>query len=222
MTTSTQHTRFISISGNIGCGKSSLLKRLQNNFDVCVEPEPVHEWGEWLQMFYLNPKQYAMGLQLKILMSFKDLFNKHRELNTSQPVLVERSPIEGLRVFANALVDADTGEPVFTSMELDLLQQLVSYIGWVPHTYIYLRTTPSVCVARIQSRNIHVEQNISHDYINKLHDKYELLFSPFLARTETLGSKQVFVVDADDTQDAVFQKVSALLQKSGLINCDRI
>ena len=48
------------------------------------------------------------------------------------------------------------------------------------------------------------------------------LFSPFLARTETLGSKQVFVVDADDTQDAVFQKVSALLQKSGLINCERI
>jgi deoxyadenosine/deoxycytidine kinase len=209
-----KQTRFISISGNIGCGKSSLLSRLKSNFNISVEPEPVTDWGEWLRMFYLDPKRHALGLQVKILLCFRELLNNNGGRDKSIPVLFERSPIEGVRVFARTL--DHTKQPVLSSMEINLLEELVSVIGWVPHTYIYLRTTPAKCLERIKLRNIGVEQNISQDYITDLHDKYEDLFAN--NPVGTIVPYQIIVVDADDTQEAVYQKVSGLLVENEWFN----
>jgi hypothetical protein len=50
----------ISIEGIIGCGKTKLLKYLENISEVEVVPEPVENWKNWhgeniLDFFYRNP-----------------------------------------------------------------------------------------------------------------------------------------------------------------------
>ena len=205
---SERRSPFITISGNIGCGKSTLLMRLKENFPIVVVPEPIEDWGDWLRMFYLNPDKSALGLQVKILTSFKEILDKHKDENV--PVIVERSPIEGIEVFAKTLLDSN----VLSSMDIDLLHELIKYCGWVPRAYIYLQTTPSKCMERIHSRNRGVESNISEDYVAKLHEKYEDLFIG-----ESLRNKDdVFIIDADDTQETVYHKVAALLAENNFFN----
>ena len=192
---------FITITGNIGCGKSTLLTRLKENFPIVVVPEPIEDWGDWLRMFYLNPDKSALGLQVKILTSFKEILDKHKDEGI--PVIVERSPIEGIEVFAKTLLDSN----VLSGMDIDLLHELLKYCGWAPRVYIYLQTTPSKCMERIHSRNRGVESNISEDYVAKLHEKYEDLF----IGESLFRSDHVFIIDADDTQETVYHKVAAML-----------
>lgn len=48
----------VSLEGNIGCGKSSVLKRLaEEPFRFPVVPEPVEEWWPLLQRFYDDPRR---------------------------------------------------------------------------------------------------------------------------------------------------------------------
>ena len=46
--------------GNIGCGKSSILKMIQNNnpIEMNVYNEPLHDWSKWLTLFYSDMKKY--------------------------------------------------------------------------------------------------------------------------------------------------------------------
>jgi deoxyadenosine/deoxycytidine kinase len=44
---------------------------------------------------------------------------------------------------------------------------------WNPAFYIYLRSNPEKCINRIQKRHRQSEDQISLDYITKLHDLHE-------------------------------------------------
>ena len=78
-----QYFRIISIEGNIGSGKSTVLKALQDDEaefllsnNIVVVPEPVEKWEQLkdpndgqsiLTKFYKEPKRYAFLLQIFII-----------------------------------------------------------------------------------------------------------------------------------------------------------
>lgn len=85
----------ISIDGNIGSGKSSVLKYLQNNFHnycieqnknlkICFLQEPVSEWESItdkngktvLEKFYQNNEKYAFPFQMMAYISRLNIFRK--------------------------------------------------------------------------------------------------------------------------------------------------
>lgn len=80
----------ISIEGNIGTGKTTLLKSLQNNKYKHVY-EPVDEWGKWLKLFY-EDKRNAFGFNMKILHSY------HKKLK-DENIISERSPFTSKEIF---------------------------------------------------------------------------------------------------------------------------
>ena len=64
----------VTVSGNIGCGKTSVLTKLQSEFPLlAIHPEPVDEWGPWLSEFYSNQTKHALGLQVKILSTYRQM-----------------------------------------------------------------------------------------------------------------------------------------------------
>jgi deoxyguanosine kinase len=64
-----QKPQLISIEGNIGSGKSSLLRNLSDKHKVI--PEPVEDWGQCLTKYYEEPRKHAYELQMKAMASYK-------------------------------------------------------------------------------------------------------------------------------------------------------
>ena len=83
--------RLVSIEGNIGAGKSTVVyglkQRIDNGFPsrrdkrfVTLLEEPIDTWGSSLSAFYGNRKKYAFLFQIEIVRSrlqqFLEFFNE--------------------------------------------------------------------------------------------------------------------------------------------------
>ena len=63
---------------------------------------------------------------------------------------------------------------------------------WSPQGYIYLRSDPVKCSARIRQRSRTSEEVIAEDYIVKLHELHEVAYNTALANNE-----RIVVIDVD-------------------------
>ena len=186
----------VTIGGNIGCGKSTVLAKLKQK-KLEVFTEPIEKWGSWLDLFYSNKPRYSFPFQMKILIDFLYL-----EKTTEQSLLItERSPQDSLNVFSKALVDSKE----LSYMEYNLLKEYADKIGWVPDVYIYLRTSPEVCKDRMDSRNRVCENGVTLDYLREIHTKYERFALP--------EKTVVHTVDATQSADQVFAEVNRIIEK---------
>ena len=163
----------ISIEGNIGSGKSTLVELLNekfNNSQVHFLSEPVDEWSDFmdehgeniLTKFYKNQEKYSFTFQIMAYISrLNKLKMKMEELSmTNQPniIITERSLSTDKYVFAQMLYDDNKMEKI----------QLDIYNKWF-HSFnkettvnkiIYIQTEPEVCSKRINERNRSGEENI--------------------------------------------------------------
>ena len=183
----------ITIGGNIGCGKSTLLSLLSSEYKTYKEP--IDKWGSWLDLFYTNPERYAFSFQMKILHDF--MYLPPSTTTDSTVVVTERSPLDSLYVFCKSLKDSKT----ITHMEYNLFKEYVDTIGWKPDTFVYLRTTPEVCIQRMRERSRECETGVDFEYIRKIHDAYER-FVDMLKQDIT-----VLEIDASQCVDDVYRIV---------------
>lgn len=188
----------ITIGGNIGCGKSTVIHKLEEHVciksNVYIEPEPIKEWGSWLGLFYNNPGKYGFGFQMKIIHSFFKYMQKH----VNKTVITERSPSDSLHVFAKLMRD----DSLLNDIEYDLFKDYVDDVSWKPNIYIYLRTDPEVCMRRITERLRDCESEVTLEYITKVHGYYE-----DIGRGIGLNENDIFVIDANQDKDVVLNEV---------------
>ena len=64
------------ILGNIGCGKSSVLKKMKGYRDMAVRDEPMDKWENiggqnLLKMYYDEPKKWAFVFQTQVLLTLR-------------------------------------------------------------------------------------------------------------------------------------------------------
>jgi deoxyadenosine/deoxycytidine kinase len=153
----------ISIEGNIGCGKSTLISRLCAETRLPVFLEPVEEWGEWLSLFYSDPARWGMSFNIKVLMSFSKWKNNEFD------AIYERSPVSNRHVFCQLQCD----EGKVTPLELSLFDDIYQHVGWLPDVILYIRTDPLVSLERMQKRGRKCEESVSLEYLTAVHNKYE-------------------------------------------------
>jgi deoxyadenosine/deoxycytidine kinase len=182
----------ISVIGNIGCGKSTLLHSLYDQeYDVAFEP--VNDW-KFLNKFYTDMKRWCFALQVEILNSFKvmDISNK----------IVERSPWEACNIFAkNSHLNN-----LMTDDEYHLICQITKSVGYKPDVFIYLRSTPELCMERIKKRNRHCESKVTAEYITQLHVLYDQCIEDLIKE-----GKHVFIVDAYKEKQSICEEVIEFL-----------
>lgn len=189
----------ITLGGNVGCGKSTVIERLRADFegDQCVVlAEPMDEWGSWLDLFYTDPEKYAFGFQMKILYSFLKLHCPHKTMIT------ERSPTDSLEVFAKTLYN----DKILNHLEYNLYKTYVDDIAWTPTIYIYIHTDPDICIERIKKRARGCETGMDDQYIYKLHYAYEEIQQQF-------DQESFVVVDGNQSKEMVYQSIRDIIQK---------
>jgi deoxyadenosine/deoxycytidine kinase len=182
-------SQIISIEGNIGSGKSTILNYLKEHFKtnekIIFLQEPVSEWDKIrdknnvtiLSKFYENQKKYSFAFQMMAYISRLSLLKDTIEKNPDSIIITERCLNTDRHVFAKMLYDAGNLE--------DIEYQI--YLQWFDHfsniikiqKIIYLKTNPITCNNRINKRNRDGESNISIDYLENCHKYHESMINNF-------------------------------------------
>ncbi len=154
----------ISVEGNIGSGKSSVLERLPALLPECsVHQEPVDQWGELLSLYYENPAAWSLPFNLRVLHSFATV------PQDSSLRIVERSPAACRHVFGQ--LSYNDGH--LTAEAWDVFKEYHDMLGWEPDAYVYLTTPVDVCHQRMQSRGRVCEAAITPEYLGRIDFRYE-------------------------------------------------
>ena len=179
----------ISIEGNIGSGKSTILSLLKDKYsdnpNIIFVDEPVSEWNNIkdngksiLELFYSDKEKFSFTFQIlayitrlrKLLEVLKDSEDK--------VIVCERSIYTDKNVFAKMLHQ----------------QKYISDMEWKTYNYwfdtfkeqtdlnyiVYVKTKPEICLNRIKKRNRTGESDIPLEYL--LH--CDELHSEWLEKTE--------------------------------------
>lgn len=191
--------RVVSLCGNIGSGKSTLVSNLnQNQHAYNMVQEPISEMNDLLVKYYKDIPKWAFHLQCKVLL----LYNKIKSsFSDTYSYVVERSPIESKHIFAKALYNSGH----LTKIEFQLYEEMYDCLGWSPDLIIYIRTDPQVCLERIKQRSRECETDIPLSYITQLHELYESFFEQFK------HSKNIVIIDGNKNPDEVFNDCKSIL-----------
>lgn len=192
----------VSIEGNIGSGKSTLMKHLKdyykNNEHVIFLKEPVDEWEKIkdnngktiLEKFYENQEKYSFSFQM---MAYISRLNVLREAlksinplsNTKYIIITERSLYTDKMVFAKMLYETGKMEDVNYQIYLTWFETFLE--EFPVHKVIYVKTLPEICYQRITRRCREGEENIPLDYLTscyKYHEDMMTFFSNNIVTSE--------------------------------------
>jgi len=193
------------IDGNIGSGKSSLLKYLKSNYVEknkdnndnsskysfkIIEELFINEKNEMdpiIQKFYDNPKEYAFLAQIKILMTH--MKNKQYIDNYCQSTLTckdttDTKDTKEILIFERSPLSCIHifGEQLQADNLIDKDQQEITEemnnnFGWIPENIIYINTPSQECYNRIKKRGRNGEEKIPLDYLKHLENRYNNLYN---------------------------------------------
>ena len=168
--------RVFSLDGNIGVGKTTLLKQIANHFpQIVIVREPVDIWTDLknpdgsnlLELFYSDKKRWAYTFQTAAFLSrlklVKDAIEKAKP---GQIILTERSVLTDRYVFAEMLRD----QGILSDIEWTL------YTSWFDtfatglpiRGIIHIDTSVETALSRIKGRGRDGEDGIESAYLTDL------------------------------------------------------
>jgi deoxyadenosine/deoxycytidine kinase len=155
----------ITIDGNIGSYKTSILNYFHKNYKLAIDLEPVDNWTEYLANLYNTPNS-SYDFQIKVWIDRCWIQEK-----TNMTILMERSPYFIKNVFVRKAYEDKT----INEAEYENIIRLHKTTDdlWKPNGYIYLRSEPEKCLQRINKRGRYAEKNIKLEYIQNLHELHE-------------------------------------------------
>lgn len=166
--------RYIVIEGPIGVGKTSLAKRLAEDFGGELLLEGAEE-NPFLERFYRNPRHAALPTQLFFLFQRAQQIQELRQSDMFAPVRVADFILEKDRLFAQLTLDDD---------ELQLYEQVYDNItvdAPQPDLVIYLQAPVDVLLNRVQKRGRDFERFIETNYLERLVEAYTRFFYHYTA-----------------------------------------
>jgi len=196
--TSEKFPFIVSLEGNIGAGKSTLVERMRQKYEgdhelakkyfgklvdakIVFMQEPVDVWtsvcdtetGESiLEKFYKDPKKYSFAFQVMVYNTHLEAFRKVVRENPDCVLLIcERSIDAGRHIFAEMLRDDGMIDNVSFQVYKNLFD---STAGEFPlDAVLYLDVTPEICLERVGKRAREGESSISLDYLAKCDEYYK-------------------------------------------------
>ena len=161
--------KFIAVAGNIGVGKSTLVKLLCEQLNWTPFYEPVTE-NPYLEDFYEDMGAWGFHSQIYFLMRRLRI---HRKLiDEKGSVIQDRSVYEDAEIFAHNLFLQDAINDRDYATYRELYQVLVEFLP-PPDLIIYLRASLETLLSRISKRGRAYERTISVSYLSDLNELYE-------------------------------------------------
>ena len=176
----------ISIDGNIGSGKSTIVKNLKDQFIneedyIIFLEEPVNEWikirddeKNIIEKFYEDPDKYSFAFQMMALISRFKILNDTITKYPNSIIITERSLYTDKNIFAKMLFDSKK----INTFEYQIYNKWFDeFVKKIPeHKFIYLHTNPDTCIKRIKTRAREGEDKIDSEYLKKCNDYHDVMF----------------------------------------------
>ena len=217
----------ISIEGNVGSGKSTIIQALKTKYTllnadekqstqckIVTCAEPVEEWERhgFLKAMYTGELGHV-EFQYMVLASMTS--NTLEGLRNADVFIQERSLDAAFEVFAKANVKPSLS---FNMLDYSYLNLKRSIIRESALTYrIYLRVTSELARERIAIRSRMSENTLSLEYLERIHEKHEEWLQK--KGCKKANGEEVIVVDAcrpiAEVKQNVEDIVQSILEKAG-------
>jgi deoxyadenosine/deoxycytidine kinase len=170
----------ISIEGNIGSGKTTIIENLEKNLEhdtsILFLREPLDVWesvkdpqtGEnILQKFYANPDKYAFAFQVMAYASRLSMVREAIKNGKGQykAIVLERSLAADKRIFAKMLYDDGKIDDVCYQIYQKFYKEFSDEVGL--DGIVYIDADAEVCKERVQKRSRQGEDGIPLEYLQK-------------------------------------------------------
>ena len=171
----TQKAPIISIEGNIGSGKSTLMIELKKSFEhvpnVVFLQEPVDEWNTirdekgmtMIEKFYADQTKYSFSFQMMAYISRLATVRKAIRENPNSIFISERCLHTDKYVFAKMLFDDHKIESVDYQIYNKWFDTFIE--DFEITNLVYIKTNPDVCLERIAKRGRDGEGHIPIEYL---------------------------------------------------------
>lgn len=165
----------VSIEGNIGCGKTTLLEYFKSSKVVEAIKEPVDQWTNVqghnaLQLLYDDPSRWSFSFNIYAQLTRVQM---HTKPHTKPVKMLERS----LYSTRHCFVENDFRNKTINGLEHAILNEWFDYLTHMPGTgidlIVYLRADPMVCYDRIKKRSRKEEAGVPYKLIEDLHNLHE-------------------------------------------------
>jgi deoxyadenosine/deoxycytidine kinase len=196
--------RYIVIEGPIAVGKTSLARRLAEEFHARLVLEEGEE-NPFLRRFYEQPEKYAFAAQIFFLLN---RYRQQTELN--QLDLFEQSIVSDYlfakdQIFARLNLDTD---------EYNLYQQIYRMLDARiarPDLVVYLEARADVLWKRLRRRDREYERRLAPAYLERVAEAYRQFFhryaeSPLLV----VQSSGIDFVENDADFDDLVKEIQAV------------
>jgi thymidine kinase len=175
----------ITFDGNIGCCKTSILNYFHKNYKTAIDVEPIESWTNYLKNMYDTDKS-TYNFQIKVWIDRCWIQEKSNVI-----VMMERSPY----FIRNVFVEKALEDKTISKDEYDNINKLHDTTDdlWQPNAFIYLRSNPENCFARIKKRNRESEKNIKLEYVERIHELHEANY-----KRADENNKNIIVIDVEN------------------------
>jgi len=217
----------ISIEGNIGSGKTTILEKLksrfQNDESVVFLREPLDVWEQVkdnctgeniLQKFYSNPNKYAFPFQVMAYASRLSMIRNAINQNPNCSAIVcERSLEADKNIFAKMLHDDNKIDDVCYQIYEKFYREFSDDLEL--DGIVYIDADAEVCEERVTKRNRQGEDGISLEYLQKCKDYHDdwLNDDPLCLRIKTNQNVTYDHEDADDLGNIWLQCISDYIKE---------
>lgn len=181
--------KHVTISGNIGAGKTALTKVVGAYFDWETVYEQVDE-NPYLTDFYNDMRRWSFNLQVYFLSNRFQQLQRIEEQDTS--VVQDRSIYEDAQIFARNLYEMGHMSARDYKNYTELFSIMMTHLQ-PPTLLVYLRASVPTLVNHIQQRGREYESTIRIDYLERLQEHYENWISEY-----DRGPKLIIDVDELD------------------------
>ena len=208
---------FITVAGNIGVGKSTLVKLLSDHLSW----EPIYEVvteNPYLADFYRNMRRWSFHSQVYFLS--RRLQQHHDLLQRDSSVIQDRSVYEDAEVFARNLYQQGHFSERDWNCYLELYKTLALLLR-PPDLVVYLKASVPMLQRRICQRGRDYEQDIDENYIAELNELYDRWVSSFrLCPVLTVDTEGLDYVHHKTHLDQIWQRIEDRLQGQDFLSLE--
>lgn len=156
----------ITIDGNIGAGKTTILNYIHANHNIYIDLEPIDKWKPFLDDIYIN-KQKFFNFQIRVWLDRSWI----QEKDNNSTIVMERSPFFIRNTFNQSMINNNLINP----QEGIIINELYDKtdIIWKSNYYIYIKSSPQQCLERIIERGRDNEMGIDINYLTEIHNLHE-------------------------------------------------
>ena len=183
----------------MGIGKTTLVKKLAEHFKAEAFYEEFEE-NPWLPLFYQNPEETALAVELSFLTDrSKQLLKMEKEKKLFSDYCLDK-----------CLLFSEINLSSADFKQYKKLHNLVSKTVDAPHLVVVIHSTTDNLLANIKQRNRIYEQKIEAPYLEKLNKAYKQFFS----EEKSYHILNIFTEDlSPDNYKLIFNEVVSFIKQ---------